>query len=50
MEFINMVMTLFTFEAGWLLHIHLFLDWPIQEVTLDIYLIKFQIRVSSIGK
>ena len=29
MKFINMVRILFTFEAGWLLHIHLFLDWII---------------------
>jgi hypothetical protein len=36
MEFVNMVRILFTLEAGWLLHIHFFLDSPIQEGTLDI--------------
>jgi hypothetical protein len=50
MEFINMVRILFTLEVGWLLHIHLFLDWTIQEGTLDVYLIKLKTMVSSIGK
>jgi hypothetical protein len=50
MKFINMVRILFTFEAEWLLHIHFFLDWPIQEGTLDIHLIKLEILVSSVGK
>jgi hypothetical protein len=50
MKFINMVRILFTLKAGWLLHIHLFLDWPIQESTLNIHLIKLEIMVSSIGK
>jgi hypothetical protein len=50
MKFINMVMIFFTFKAGWLLHIHLFFDWTIQEGTLDVRLIKFKAMVSSIGK
>jgi hypothetical protein len=50
MEFINMVRILFTFEVGWLLHIHLFFYWTIQEVTLDVHLIKLKTMVSSIGK
>jgi hypothetical protein len=45
-----MVRLLFTFKAGWLLHIHLFFDWTIQESALDVYFIKFKIMVSSIGK
>jgi hypothetical protein len=49
MDFINMVRILFTFEAGWLLHIHLFFYWTIQEDTLDVYLIKLKTMVSSIG-
>jgi hypothetical protein len=50
MEFIYMVRILFTFKAGWLLHIHLFFYWTIQEGTLDIHLIKLKTMVSSIGK
>jgi hypothetical protein len=50
MEFINMVRIFFTLKTGWLLHIHLFFDWTIQEDTLDIYLIKLKTMVSSIGK
>jgi hypothetical protein len=45
-----MVRILFTFEAGWLLHIHLYFDYTIQEITLDAYLIKFKIMMSSIDK
>jgi hypothetical protein len=45
-----MVRILFTLESGWLLHIHFFFDWPIQESTFDIHLIKLKIIVSSIGK
>jgi hypothetical protein len=45
-----MVRIIFTIKAGRLLHIHLFFDWPIQEDTFDIHLIKFEIMVSSIGK
>jgi hypothetical protein len=33
-----------------LLYIDFFLDWPIQECTFDIHLIKLEIMVSSIGK
>jgi hypothetical protein len=50
MKFINMVRILFTFETGWLLHVHLFFDWPTQEGTLDFYLINLEIMMSSIGK
>jgi hypothetical protein len=50
MKFINMVRILFTLEAGRLLHIHFLFDWPIQEGTLDIHLIKLEIMVSGIGK
>jgi hypothetical protein len=39
MEFINMVRILFTFKVGWLLHIHIFFYWTIQEGTLDVHLI-----------
>jgi hypothetical protein len=45
-----MIRILFTFEAGWLVHIQLFLDWTIQESTLDVHLVKLKIMVSSIGK
>jgi hypothetical protein len=45
-----MVRIFFTLKTGWLLHIHLFFDWTIQEDTLDIYLIKLKTMVSSIGK
>jgi hypothetical protein len=44
-----MVSIFFTFEAGRLLHIYLFLDWTIQEGTLGIHLIKLKMMVSSIG-
>jgi hypothetical protein len=45
-----MVRMFFTFKAGWLLHIHIFFDWTIQEGALDIHLIKLKTMVSSIGK
>jgi hypothetical protein len=50
MEFINMVRIHFAFKARWLLYIHLFFDWTIQESNLDIHLIEFKIMVSSICK
>jgi hypothetical protein len=50
MQFLNMVRMFFTFEVGWLLRIHLFFDWTIQEGTLNIHLIKPKTMVSSIGK
>jgi hypothetical protein len=50
MEFIDTVRILFTFEVKWLLHIHLFLDWTVQEITLDVHLIKIKIMMSIIGK
>jgi hypothetical protein len=45
-----MVRVSFTFKDGWLLHIHFFFDWTIQESALDVHLIKLKTRVSSIGK
>jgi hypothetical protein len=50
MEFIDMVRIFFTFKAGWLLHIHFFFDWTIQEGALDVYLIKLKTMVSSMSK
>jgi hypothetical protein len=50
MGFINMVRILFTFKAGWLLHIHIFFYSTIQEITLDAHLIKFKTMMSNIGK
>jgi hypothetical protein len=50
MEFIGMVSIFFTFKVGWLLHIHFFFDWTIQEGALDIHLIKLKSLVNSIYK
>jgi hypothetical protein len=49
-KFINMIKILFTFKVGWLLHIHLFFYWTIQESTPDIHLKKLKTMVRSIGK
>jgi hypothetical protein len=45
-----MVSILFILKAGWLLHIHIFLDWLIQKGTLDIHLINLEIMVGGISK
>jgi hypothetical protein len=50
MKFIDMVSIFFTFKAGWLLYIHFFFYWTIQEGALDAHLIKLKTMVSSIGK
>jgi hypothetical protein len=49
MEFVDMVKISFTFKARWLLHIHFFFNWTIQESALDIHLIKLKTLVSSIS-
>jgi hypothetical protein len=50
MKFIYNVRIFFIFKAGWLLHIHIFFDWIIQESTLDVHFIKLKTMVSSIVK
>jgi hypothetical protein len=50
MEFVYMVRIFFIFKARRLFHIDFLFDRSIQEGTLDVYLIKLEIMVSSIGK
>jgi hypothetical protein len=50
MELVHMVGEVWIFEAQWLLNIYFFLERPIQEVTLDIHLMKLEVMMSSIGQ
>jgi hypothetical protein len=50
MEFVYMVRIFFIFKAQRLFHIDFLFDRSIEEDTLDVYLIKLEIMVSSIGK
>jgi hypothetical protein len=45
-----MVRILTIFKAERLLNIDLLLDWPIEEGTFHVHLIKLEAMVSSIGK
>jgi hypothetical protein len=48
-ELIYMVGIPVILEARGLLHIHLLLDWPIEESALHVHLIELKGMVSSIG-
>jgi hypothetical protein len=49
-ELLNMVGIPVILEARWLLHIHLLLDWSIEEGALHIHLKQLKRVVSSIGQ
>jgi hypothetical protein len=48
-EFVNMVGIPFILEVRGLLHVHLLLDWPIEEGALWIHLKELKGMVNNIG-
>jgi hypothetical protein len=49
MELVDVVGELGIFKTRWLLHIDQFLDWPIEECTLDIHLVQLEVMMGSKG-
>jgi hypothetical protein len=50
MEFVNMVRIFIIFKVRRLFHIDFLFDRSVQEISLDVHLIKLEIMVTSIGK